>query len=66
MQTAPSAKSTSLALLALALLATTLAGAKDYMTPEFAKAEYRPAVVVLLPPRAEVIKQKTVSAEALI
>lgn len=40
--------------------------AKEYMTPEYARAEYRPKAMVLIPPRAEVMKKKVASTEQLI
>jgi len=51
--------------LILSLLSVS-AGAAEYMTPEYAKAEFRPKMMVLIPPRAEVIKKKVSSTEQMI
>lgn len=50
----------------LLALGTVSAGAAEYMTPEFAKAEFRPKTMVLIPPRAEVTKKKVTSSEQMI
>ena len=50
----------------LLALGTVSAGAAEYMTPEFAKAEFRPKTMVLIPPRAEVTKKKVTSTEQMI
>lgn len=50
----------------LLALGTVSAGAAEYMTPEFAKAEFRPKTMVLIPPRAEVTKRKVTSTEQMI
>lgn len=42
------------------------ASAAEYMTPEFARAEFRPKTMVLIPPRAEVTKKKVTSSEQMI
>ena len=47
-------------------LVSVSAGAAEYMTPEFAKADFRPMTMVLIPPRAEVIKKKVTSTEQMI
>ncbi len=50
----------------LLALGTVSAGAAEYMTPEFARAEFRPKTMVLIPPRAEVTKRKVTSTEQMI
>lgn len=50
----------------LLALGTVSAGAAEYMTPEFARAEFRPKTMVLIPPRAEVTKKKVTSTEQMI
>ena len=50
----------------LLALGTVSAGAAEYMTPEFARAEFRPETMVLIPPRAEVTKKKVTSTEQMI
>jgi hypothetical protein len=50
----------------LLALGTVSAGAAEYMTPEFAKVEFRPKTMVLIPPRAEVTKKKVTSSEQMI
>ena len=66
MKTSPVA--TTFACLAglLLLSASALAGAADYMTPEYALAKYRPKTMVLIPPMAEVVKNKVASTEQMI
>lgn len=50
----------------LLALGTVSAGAAEYMTPEFARAEFRPKTMVLIPPRAEVTMKKVTSTEQMI
>ena len=50
----------------LLALGTVSAGAAEYMTPEFAKAEFRPKTMVLIPPRADVTMKKVTSTEQMI
>ncbi len=50
----------------LLVLGSVSAGAAEYMTPEFAKAEFRPKTMVLIPPRAEVTMKKVTSTEQMI
>lgn len=42
------------------------AGAADFMTPEYARGEFRPRSMVLIPPLAEVTKDKVSSTEQMI
>ena len=50
----------------LMLLASFSASAGDFMTPEFARGEFRPISMVLIPPLAEVTKDKVTTTESMI
>ena len=49
----------------LSLVSVSISAA-EYMTPEYARAEFRPKTMVLIPPRAEVTKNKVTSTEQMI
>jgi hypothetical protein len=50
----------------LMLLSSLPASAGEFMTPEFARGEYRPISMVLIPPMAEVMKDKVTTTESMI
>ena len=50
----------------LVLLASLPASAGEFMTPEFARGEYRPMSMVLIPPLAEVMKDKATTTESMV
>ena len=50
----------------LLVLCSVSVGAAEYYTPEFARAEFRPRAMVLIPPMAEVVKNKVSSTEQMI
>jgi hypothetical protein len=51
---------------AVVMLSSVSAIAAEYYTPEFARAEFRPRAMVLIPPLAEVVKNKVASTEQMI
>ena len=53
-------------LLPLMLLVSISAHAGGFMTPEYARAEYRPKTMVVIPPRAEIVKNKVTGIEQLV
>ena len=55
-----------LLLLPLLLLQSISARAGGFMTPEYARAEYRPKTMVVIPPRAEIVKKKVTGIEQLV
>jgi len=55
-----------LALVVVALVSSTAAQAKRYMTSDFRTTETRPATVGILPPHAEFIKKKVLVSHALV
>ncbi len=50
----------------LLLLASLSASAAEFMTPEFAHGEFRPKYIVLIPPMADVTKDKATTTESMI
>ena len=50
----------------LVLLASLSASAGEFMTPEFARGEFRPISMVLIPPLAEVTKDKVTTTESMV
>ena len=58
--------STSLIVGFLLLLASLSASAAEFMTPEFARGEFRPQHMVLIPPMAQVTKDKAITTESMI
>ncbi len=52
--------------LPLMLLLSISARAGGFMTPEYARAEYRPKTMVVIPPRAEIVKDKVTGIEQLV
>jgi hypothetical protein len=50
----------------LLLLVSLTASAGEHMTPEFARGEFRPKTMVLIPPLAEVTKNKVTTTEEMI
>lgn len=51
---------------ALFLLASATCFAEGHMTPEFARGDFRPKSIVLIPPQATVTKNKVASTEQMI
>jgi len=57
---------TALAAVALSLSAANALAAGEWMTPEYAKGEYRPKSMVIIPPLAEVMLKKVTSTEQMV
>ena len=57
---------TGLFLLSVSVTASAIYIGQEIMTPEFARAEYRPVSMVMIPPRAAISKDAAFSSHQLI